>query len=50
MRRENQRMLHDMGRWPMLKVWLGLELRQLMTLSVRIINDLVKTDQLCPSY
>ncbi|CAR56759.1 uncharacterized protein KLLA0_E24817g [Kluyveromyces lactis] len=43
-------MLQDMSSLSMLKIWLGLEIRQLMSISSKQIYELVKTDQLCPNY
>ncbi|AET40945.1 Cqd1p Ecym_7093 [Eremothecium cymbalariae DBVPG len=50
MKREHKDKLQAVGKWPMIKTWLGLELRQFVNLSVKQIDDMVKTDQLCPSY
>lgn len=43
-------LLHDVSSLSMLKIWLGLEIRQLMSFSAKQIYELVKTDQLCPNY
>ncbi|AMD19634.1 HCL517Cp [Eremothecium sinecaudum] len=49
LRRENQAFSAN-DQWSMIKVWIGLEVLHFMSLSVNQINDLVKSDQLCPSY
>ncbi|SCU94652.1 LANO_0E07536g1_1 [Lachancea nothofagi CBS 11611] len=50
MKREGRSILQDVDTLSMWKIWLGLELRQFMNLSVKQMHDLVKTDQLCPNY
>ncbi|CUS23924.1 LAQU0S12e03092g1_1 [Lachancea quebecensis] len=50
MKREGRSILQDIDTLSMWKIWLGLELRQFMNLSVKQMHDLVKTDQLCPNY
>ncbi|CAR23644.1 Cqd1p [Lachancea thermotolerans CBS 6340] len=44
MKREGRSILQDVDTLSMWKIWLGLELRQFMNLSVK------QTDQLCPNY
>lgn len=34
----------------MFKMWIGLELRNLLTTSVKELNELILTDQLSPFY
>ncbi|CDF91285.1 ZYBA0S10-03884g1_1 [Zygosaccharomyces bailii CLIB 213] len=48
--RETNSLLHDASTLSMLKIWIGLEIRQIMTLSARHMKDLVKADLLCPNY
>lgn len=50
MQRENLKLLQDADMFSMLKVWVGLEIRYLMSTSVKSIFELIKTDQLCPNY
>ncbi|SCU93610.1 LAFA_0F17304g1_1 [Lachancea sp. 'fantastica'] len=50
MKREGRSILQDVDTLSMWKIWLGLEVRQFMNLSVKQMHDLVKTDQLCPNY
>ncbi|SCU84707.1 LADA_0D03312g1_1 [Lachancea dasiensis] len=50
MKREGRSILQEVDTLSMWKIWIGLELRQFMNLSVKQMHDLVKTDQLCPSY
>lgn len=49
-KREARSLLNDASTLSMLKIWVGLEVRQLMHLSMKQIYDLVRTDQLCPNY
>ncbi|AJW08738.1 hypothetical protein H821_YJM1443P00168 [Saccharomyces cerevisiae YJM1443] len=49
-KREAKSLLKDASTLSMLKIWVGLEVRQLMHLSMKQIYDLVRTDQLCPNY
>lgn len=49
-RRDRTSLLKDAGTFTMLALWFGLELRQLMNSSNKQLNDLIKTDQLCPNY
>ncbi|CDO95202.1 unnamed protein product [Kluyveromyces dobzhanskii CBS 2104] len=42
--------LQEMGSLSMLKIWIGLEIRHLMSISSKQIYELVKTDQLSPNY
>lgn len=48
--RENKSLLKGTNTLAMIALWLGLELRQWMSLSVQQIEFLIKTDQLCPNY
>lgn len=50
LQRESTSLLHDASTLSMLKIWIGLELRYLMSSSAKKIFDLVKSDQLCPNY
>ncbi|SCU92040.1 LAMI_0E08482g1_1 [Lachancea mirantina] len=50
MKREGRSILQDVETLSMIKIWLGLEIRQLMSLSVKQMRYLVKTDQLCSNY
>ncbi|SMN21185.1 similar to Saccharomyces cerevisiae YPL109C Putative protein of unknown function [Maudiozyma saulgeensis] len=50
MTRERRSLLSGANTFTMVALWLGLELRQWMNLSVKQIEYLVKTDQLCPNY
>lgn len=50
MQRESKSLLHDASTFSMLKLWIGLELRSLMSSSAKNIFELVKSDQLCPNY
>ncbi|CCD25072.1 Cqd1p NDAI_0E02550 [Naumovozyma dairenensis CBS 421] len=43
-------LLKDTNTFTMLKIWLGLEIRKLMTLSIKELYNLVKWDELCPNY
>ncbi|KAG0669613.1 hypothetical protein C6P45_003518 [Maudiozyma exigua] len=48
--RENTSLLKGTNTLAMVALWLGLELRQWMNLSVQQIEFLIKTDLLCPNY
>jgi len=50
MTRERSSLLNGTNTFTMMALWLGLELRQWMNLSVKQIKYLIKTDQLCPNY
>lgn len=50
MQRENLKLLNNADGLSMLKVWIGLEIRYLMSTSAKSIFELIKTDQLCPNY
>ncbi|QLL30883.1 hypothetical protein HG536_0A06980 [Torulaspora globosa] len=50
MQRENLKLLNSADVLSMLKVWIGLEIRYLISSSAKNIVELIKTDQLCPNY
>ncbi|CCH59268.1 hypothetical protein TBLA_0B04310 [Henningerozyma blattae CBS 6284] len=50
LRKESNTLIQDASRLSMLKIWMGLELRQLMNLSAAQIHYLLRTDQLSPNY
>ena len=50
LRRENRKMLNATSTLNMVKILFGLEVRQLLNLSVRHMYELLESDQLCPNY
>ena len=50
LRRENRKMLNATSTLNMVKILFGLEVRQLLNLSVKHMYDLLESDQLCPNY
>ena len=50
MKETNNKFLTEIGTYKILKLLVGLEIRKLMTVSVRELYNLVKTDQFCPNY
>lgn len=49
-KKEDASLLHDTKPWQMMLIWMGLEMRKMLNVSIRQSDILLKSDQLSPNY